>query len=53
MPLVESLKQLFTATERIVYRCDACGATFRVDPDVESPACSKCDSPEVRQINRV
>jgi rubrerythrin len=53
MSLVESLKQMFTAEERIVYRCDECGATFRVDLDAESPTCSKCDSPDVRQINRV
>ncbi|WP_187347748.1 zinc ribbon domain-containing protein [Haloplanus rubicundus] len=53
MSLVDSLKRVFTADERIVYRCDACGATFRTDPDIDEPTCSKCDSAEVRQINRV
>jgi DNA-directed RNA polymerase subunit RPC12/RpoP len=53
MSLVTRLKRAFSANERIVYRCDACGATFRTDPDIDEPMCSKCDSAEVRQINRV
>ena len=53
MSLVETLKGMFTAEERIVYRCDECAATFRVDPAVDDPRCSRCDSVEVRQINRV
>jgi DNA-directed RNA polymerase subunit RPC12/RpoP len=53
MSLVETLKGTFTAEERIVYRCDECGATFRADPAVDDPRCSKCDSAKVRRINRV
>jgi hypothetical protein len=53
MSIVTRLKRVFTADECIVYRCDACGATFRTDPDIDEPTCSKCDSAEVRGINRV
>ena len=51
--LGDRLKRAFTADERIVCRCDACGATFRTDPDIDEPTWSKCDSAEAWQINRV
>jgi predicted nucleic acid-binding Zn ribbon protein len=53
MSLVSTLKQVFTAKERLVYRCDVCGETFDVEPSVDEPACAACESTEVRQINRV
>ncbi|MFB6195977.1 MAG: zinc ribbon domain-containing protein [Haloplanus sp.] len=53
MALVDTLKQVFTAEERVVYRCEACGETFETTPDVEDPSCSACGATEVRQINRV
>jgi predicted nucleic acid-binding Zn ribbon protein len=53
MTLVDTLKQVFTANERVVYRCDACGETFDVDTGVDDPSCTACESTEVRQINRV
>jgi len=53
MSLVDTLKSVFSADERIVYRCDACGETFDVGPSVDEPVCAACDSTEVRQINRV
>jgi|GEM_PF-3169719 len=53
MALVDTLKQVFSTDERIVYRCDACGETFDVGVSVEAPSCSACESTEVRQINRV
>jgi predicted nucleic acid-binding Zn ribbon protein len=53
MPIVQTLKQMFTADERIVYRCDDCGQTFDVGTNVDDPPCAACGSTEVRQINRV
>jgi rRNA maturation endonuclease Nob1 len=53
MSLVDTLKQAFSADERIVYRCDACGETFDVGVGVDDPSCDACGSTEVRQINRV
>ncbi|RMB13275.1 FmdB family zinc ribbon protein [Haloplanus aerogenes] len=53
MSLVDTLKSMFSADERIVYRCDACGETFDVGSSVDDPACTACESTEVRQINRV
>jgi len=52
MSIVDTLKQAFTATERVVYRCDVCGETFDVAADVEEPVCPACDSTVIRQINR-
>jgi putative FmdB family regulatory protein len=53
MALVDTLKQVFSADERIVYRCDACGGTFDVGADIDDPSCDACGSSEVRRINRV
>ncbi|WP_248895710.1 zinc ribbon domain-containing protein [Haloplanus halobius] len=53
MPLVKTLKQMFTAGERAVYRCDACGETFEAVVDAEDPSCTACGATEVRQINRL
>jgi rRNA maturation endonuclease Nob1 len=53
MAIVDTLKRLFTADERVVYRCDACGGTFDVGTDIDDPSCSACGSAEVRQINRI
>ncbi|MEF8857244.1 MAG: hypothetical protein V5A16_07485 [Haloplanus sp.] len=53
MTLVDTLKQVFSADERIVYRCDACGETFDVDAGADDLSCAACESTAVRQINRV
>jgi len=53
MSIVDSLKRMFSAEERIVYRCDACGETFDVGSSVDTPSCTVCESTEVRRINRV
>ncbi|WP_251342127.1 hypothetical protein [Haloplanus halophilus] len=53
MAIVETLKRMFTADERVVYRCDGCGETFDVGADVDDPSCSACGGTEVRQINRI
>ena len=52
MTIVDTLKQVFSVDERIVYRCDACGETFDVDSGVGDPSCAVCESTEVHRINR-
>ncbi|GAB3320304.1 MULTISPECIES: hypothetical protein [Haloplanus] len=53
MSIVETLKRAFTADERVVYRCDACGETFDVGTSVDDPSCHACGSTDVELINRV
>lgn len=53
MGVLDYLTGMLTSEGKHVYRCEGCGSTVKVDPEIDNPECSGCGSNDLTFVNTV